>query len=135
MEQETKELEQVIQASLNAPASKRSNPEVIEKYIQVAKILAERPGQFSRRELCQKHNVNYHNFSQWYAGKQKKLFLEKKTEVKFRPERIVPPAVAGSSVIVTTMDDLFLLLSPMLKAAIKDAIVEGIKQEKVKALR
>lgn len=125
-----------IQPNTEKPKTlgRKIDPVVLAKYEQIYKVIQERPNEFSRRELCHKHEVNYHNFSQWLQGQLRRAADAKGMLPKFRPELKQTPQLSGTSVIMVSLDDLFVLLSPMLKIALRDALLDGIKQEKVKAL-
>lgn len=110
---------------------KKVDPEILAKYTQITKILKERPNEFSRAELCQKHSVNYHNFSQWYAKQQQRV--QAALPPRFKPN--YQPPIVGQSTIMTTVDNLMECLTPMIRDAIKTAILEGIKLDKIKAIR
>jgi hypothetical protein len=112
-----------------AKRGRKANPGSLEKYQKIQAILMERPNEFSKKELCEKHEVSYSNFMQWLKKQQPKK------EVKIRPDRIVAPLVVGQSIIVTTLDDLTNCLSMQLREAIREGILNGVKNDKIKVMR
>jgi hypothetical protein len=108
---------------------RKIDPETLRKYMQIKVVLAERPNEFSRAELCKKHSINYHNFSQWISKQSPK---ERAPEPRYKP---VTNPLVGQSIILTTLDDLMHHLTPLLRDAIKTAVLEGEKQGKISIRR
>lgn len=113
---------------LEKAKGRQINPETLTKYEQVRAILLERPGSFSKRELCVKHEINYHNFCQWLRNKEN----PRAGGVSLKQP---PVFITKDSIIIATSETLTSLIREQLAEAIKVALYEGIKSNKIKLLK
>lgn len=110
---------------LNRPKGRQVHPDTLSKYERIKEILLERPNTFSKRELCLKHQVNYHNFCQWVRNKEPKGVSLKQPSV----------FITDKSLIITTAESLTALIKDQIRESVKVALYEGVKSNKIKLLK
>lgn len=109
---------------IDKPKGRKVEPDILAKYEKIRAILLERPNTFSKRDLCRKHETNYHNFCQWLRNKEAPKEHNRSSVF-----------MTDTSLIITTVESLTNLAMAQIKESIKVTLYEGIKANKIKLLK
>lgn len=123
--------EQLIELTQPKKRGRQIDPATLAAYQQIRLVYNERPNDFSKKELCEKHGVTYINFINWLKNQEGK----KQQPKRMRPDLIEKPIIVGQSFVACSIDDLIDSIVPHIRETVKIAILDGVKNNKIKVLR